>query len=372
MQIEESTIGTEVASLPYKIVKDKNGVEHKIIDLEKDTLMGRSGQVIFEAVKKNDRNVVHGYQYASTTDIESGVIVGIPIGINPITGDLRFLRMTLSSLNTFDLSIRSEREKAIVLKYSSIVIGSPNLSSITKLHLFRIHDAELAAHYEIKKIQDGQRAISIAMGLYGEELTNMARNLNIMPEAVSLPMLTAAVLKSASDRPKDFLTLWENPSRDLITILKRCLDTGIISQTPLEGYTYEGRPLGHNEPMVLDFLTKYRDTATTLDMKSRERLKQSERAMAKAAPIKTLSDAEIELQILRKRNEELMEMNQKLTAESIQKEEEDNDPDLINELETLKMEASELGLGKGLHHFKAKRESIDKLIVKINEVKSKK
>lgn len=366
MQILESAQGIEVAGLPYKVIKDRNGVEHKVIDLDNDSLMPRTGQIIYEANKRSERAVVHGYQYSITKDIDSGVLVGILAGIHPETGDLRWQRLTLTNLNTFDLSIRAEREKAIILKYSSVVEGSPNLSPIVKLHLFRVHDSEKAAHNEIQKIQDGQRSISIAMGLYGEDLANMARNLGIMPETISLSMLTAAVLKAAQDKPKEFLTLWENPNRELITILKRCLDTGVISQNPLEGYTYEGRPMGHNEPMVLDFLAKYRDIATTLDMKSRERLKQSEKAMQKAPPMKTVNDVEIENTVLKKQMLEMKERLDMLAAEAIRKDTAEETPELIAELEAKKAEARELGLGKGLHNHKATRESIDKLQAKIS------
>lgn len=367
MQIQENATGVDVAGLPFKILKDKNGVEHRVIDLSDERLMPRTGQIIYEANKKAERVIGHGYHYAMTTDIASGVLVGICVGIDKMSGDLRWLRMTLGSLNTFDLSVRSEREKAIVLKYSSIVEGSPNLSVIEKLHLFRVHDSEKAAHIEIQKIQDGQRALSIAMGLYGEDLVNIARNIGVMPETTSLPMLTAAVLRAAKDTPKEFLTLWENPNRELITILNRCLHTGVISNTPLDGYTYEGRPLGHNEPAVLDFLTKYRDVASTLEIKSREKLKQAEKAMAKAAPLKTVSDVEIENEILRKQMLDMQETMNRMSASSIM-EEESVDPILQAELEELQAEAALMKF-KGIHNYKPTKESISKLRDKVKQAR---
>lgn len=369
MQIQEDTTGIEVAGLPYKTLKDKHGVEHKVIDLNDEGLMPRTGQIIYEANKKGQRTIGHGYHYSMTTDQGSGVEVGICTGIDSKTGDLRWLRMTLGSLNTFDLSVRQEREKAIVLKYSSIVEGSPNLSFIEKLHLFRVHDSEKAAHLEIQKIQDGQRALNIASGLYGEELLNMARNIGVMPEGNSILMLNAAVLRAARDTPKDFLALWENPNRELITTLKRCLDTGVISNTPLDGYTYEGRPLGHNEPAVLDFMTKYRDVAMTLDMKSKEKLKQSEKSMAKTGPIKSTSDTEAENMLLRKQLTDMQNQISRMSANSIREEETAPDPVLVEELENVRAEAALLKTLKGLHHFQPTRESIDKLKEKVRQAK---
>lgn len=369
MQIEQDATGVEVASLPFRIQRDKHGVEHKIIDFTDERLMPKTGQIIYEANKKSDRLVSHGYYHAVTRDKDSDVLIGIFTGIDGITGNLRFLRMTLGSLNTFDLSIRSEREKAIVLKYSNIVEGSPNLSSSIKLHLFRVHDSEKQATVEIQKIMDGQRALSVAMGLYGEDLINMARNIGVMPETSSLTMLTAAVYRAAKETPKDFLNLWDNPNRELITILKRSLETGVVAYNIRDGYTYEGRPLGLNEPMVLDFLTKYRDIATTLDYKSKERIKQGEKAMAKAPALKTTSDVEMENAILRKQLADMQEQFTKFSVDSI-RDEQGVDPTLQNELDNKLREGAVFKL-KGLHHYKPTRESLDKFEEKLKKSRRK-
>jgi hypothetical protein len=284
----------------------------------------------------------------------------------------------LGKINTYDLSIAQERKRAIVLLYSYIVEGSPNLSQNSKLHVFRVHDAEKAAHLEIKRIEDGQNALMIARGLYGEDLFNMARNMGIMPETTSLPILTAEVLKVAEKRPQEFLQMWHNPNRELITVLKRCMDTGIVSFDSLAGYNYTVNGtnitfLGHNEPSVLEFFKKYPDVATTLDVKSREKLKQSEKAMSKAAPVTLVSsDKEAEIQILRK---QLADATAKLEQQSVNAirnsaDESETNVELELTLQKLKVEASELGLGKGLHHYKPTEDSIGKLRAKIEEAKA--
>lgn len=376
MQIERSSTGTDVANknLPYVIIKDGYGIEHKVINLEDESLLPRSGVIVFESVKKNSRNPIQTYSYTCTKDVNSEVMVGICTGVDNRTKDLRWLRMNLSGLNTFDLSVAIERKKAIVLLWSSIVLDSPNLSRNSGAHIFRVHDAEKAANIDIKRITDGRRAIDVAMSLYGEELYNMARNLGIMTETTSLPILTAEVLKRAESNPSQFLQIWDNPHREYVTILNRCTNTGVITFDSLDGYHYDGRFLGHNEPAVYEYFRKYPDVTTALDIKSRQKLKDSEKAMAKVEPLNTKSDVATENAILRKQLEEMKAMLEKQSANSIREsvaDEAEADPILLNELEALKEEARKIGGNamKGLHHFKPTRESIDKLKEKIAQTK---
>lgn len=376
MQIEKSTSGTGVANgLPYKLIKDGNGIEHKVIDLDDESLLPREGVMVFESIKKNSRTPVQNYNYACGTDTQSGILIGILTGIDNRTKEFKWLRINLSGLNTYDLSIPNERKKAIVLMYSYIVVGSPNLSVNQSAHLFRVHDAEKAANIEIKRIKDGQRAIMVAEGLTGDELLNMARNLGIMTETTSITILTSEVLKRAEQNPSQFLQVWDNPNRGLVTILNRCLNTGVLTFDALDGYHYEGRFLGHNEPAVYEYFKKYPDVKSALDIKSREKLKQSEKAMAKAEPLNSKNDMATELAILKKQLAEANAKLEKSSADSIREQldtEVEADPELVNELEALKEEAKKIGgnLSKGLHHFKPVRESIDKLKEKIEKEKS--
>lgn len=376
MQIERSSTGIDVANiqLPYVTIKDGYGIEHKVIDFESDKLLPRSGVIVFESMRKNSRNPVQTYSYTCTKDTQSEVMVGICTGVDNRTKDLRWLRMNLSGLNTFDLSVPIERKKAIVLLWSSIVEGSPNLSRNSGAHIFRVHDAEKAANIEIKRITDGRRAIDVAMSLYGEELYNMARNLGIMTETTSLPILTSEVLKRAESNPSQFLQIWDNPHREYVTILNRCTNTGVITFDSLDGYHYDGRFLGHNEPAVYEYFKKYPDVTSALDIKSREKLKQSEKAMAAAEPLKNKTDIATENAILRKRLADMEQMLKQQSADSIREsisDESEADPILVNELEAVKEEARKIGgnYAKGLHHFKPTRESIDKLKEKIAQSK---
>ena len=90
MQIEERTSGSDVAKkgLPWKFMKDGNGMEVKIIDFDAigEDIMPKHGQILFEATKKSARIIgakIIGYGYSCGKDILSEAMVGIPTGIHP-------------------------------------------------------------------------------------------------------------------------------------------------------------------------------------------------------------------------------------------------------------------------------------------------
>ncbi len=380
MQIEEITSGVNVAKkgLPWKIMKDGNGMEVKIIDFDKcgEDIMPTHGQILFEATKKSARIIgakIIGYGYSCGKDILSECMVGIPTGIHPKSKEIIFQRLSLFPLNTYDLSVPMQRKQAIVLRYSYIVIGSPNLSANMACHMFREHDVEKAAYLDIQRIEDAQRALSIAKGLKGEELADMARNMGIMPEVVSLPILTAEVLKAAEKRPNEFLEIYESPNRQYTTILKRALDVGLIEFNPMNGYLYNKQYIGQYEPNVYEYFKKFPDVAEAIDLKSKASLKESEKAMAKEAPTTSRKDVDIENALLKKQLAEMQAKLQEASAKNIRTEladEKEPNVELEITLEKLKAEASELGLGKGLHHYKATEDSIGKLRAKIEEAKA--
>lgn len=380
MQIEKSTTGTDVATkgLPWKYMQDGNGMNVKIIDFDAigEDIMPKSGQIVYEATKKSARIIgakIIGYGYSCGRDILSEAMVGIPTGIHPKSKEIIFQRMSLFPLNTYDLSIPMQRKQAIVLRYSYIVIGSPNLSANMACHMFREHDVEKAAYLDIQRIEDAQRALTIAKGLKGDELADMARNMGIMPEVVSLPILTAEVMKAAEKRPNEFLEMYESPNRQFVTILKRALDTGLVSFTPMEGYKYNAQYIGQYEPNVYEYFRKYPDVAEALEIKSKDRLKESEKAMAKEAPTTSRKDVDIENALLKKQLAEMQAKLQEASAKNIRTEladEKEPNVELELTLEKLKVEAKELGLGKGLHHYVPTEDSIGKLRTKIEEAKA--
>lgn len=362
MTTTKETEGLKVAGIPYFEMEDGMGMKHRIVDTDRYELPTQ-GQLVFECTKRGERVIENSYQIGMTLDQGSGVSFGIPIGIDPRSKQIKWMPIPIRSLMVFDLSLPNDRKKAIMLQRSNLCEGSPNLSQNMKLHVLRLHDSEKAAQNDIKRVMDGQRAVSIAMGLFGEELLNTARNLGIAIESTSVGVLTAEVLKAAEKRPAEFLAIHENPHREKITILKRCIDTGIINHDAFAGYTYLGRPVGHNEPEFIEYLIKHPDLIMTFDMKSKEKLSQSAKAMAKA-PAVSKTDLETENAILKKQLAELKELNSAQSAKEIR----EDDYTLVDELEKLKSEATILGINP-IHVYKPTVESIAKLKEKIEKKK---
>jgi len=344
-------------SIPFTTVTDLTGMEHKIIDFDKYEYP-HEGLVMFEFTKKGERNIYPNVSVANTRDKRTGVNIGILVDISSTSKKPKFLEITLGGETTFDLSVADQRKKAIVVSNSSICIGSPNLSPMVQQHLIREHDLEKANMEEIKRVNDMERAIQIAKGLAGEKLFNVARNLGIMVENVSVTTVTAEVLKRAYKNPKEFLSVMDNPNLERITVLKRCLSTSTIMHEPLTGYTYLGRPLGHNEPEVIEFFIKNPDIFTTLDFTSRDKISHKE----KAEHVKKINITSPEVEAYKKKIEELEKKLSEKTALDIKS----DNPELVKELEVSLEKARQYKI-RPLHVYTPTRDSIDKLNLKIRE-----
>lgn len=348
----------EIKGVPYEEVEDLTGMKHKILDFDKFDYP-RVGLIMFEFTKRADDRQLHpSLSVANTKDRNTGINFGILSEISTVTKKPVFVQVNLGKETTFDLSVPEQRKKAIVVHHSSICVDSPNRSPIIQQHLIRVHDIEKANIEEINNLNEVERAIKIAKGLAGERLYNVARNLGIMVDGVSISTVTAEVGKRALRNPKEFLRVMDNPNLERITVLKRCLSTGVIMHESYTGYTYLGRPLGHSEPEVIELFIKEPDLMTTLDMKSRDKISQSEREEQN----KQIKTENPEVEALKKQIEELKANLAKQTVNEIKS----DDPKLVKELEDAIEKGKKYQL-KGLHMYKPTRESIDKLYEAIRE-----
>lgn len=352
----EATIKDGKVEIPlFKMEKDGNGYEEKVVNLDHPDNCPRSGVIMIESIKKKN--------YDLDTDIDiglscyrdkaTGILWGKKAGIDNITKAIKWMPIKMKMLNIFDLSVPDQAEKCAILMRSPVVEGSPN--AVYRLTKFRVHDIEKAATNDIKRIKDGQKALSLAQGLYGEELVNMGRNLGISVQSTSITVLESEVLKRAEKDPKEFLRIWENPHRELITILNRALETAVIESDPIRGHLFNGVPLGDTEAAVIEYLHKHRDIATNIDFRSKSKQSETLKSMAKVTSnVISKTDNDAELGMLRKQLAETQEALEKLSAETIRTaiaEKNDEITPEKEELERLKKEASDLGI-KGLQNLK--------------------
>lgn len=353
----------------YTVYKNKHGVEFKVINFDNEDLVPNKGLVEFEVLKKQDFQRLRDTKFACPVvkDGATGIYYALFSGFHD-NGDPKWIDIPLNVINVYDRSIPAEAKKAFILANSPLTQGSPN-AKLARLVKFRLVDKEKAASDKIKKIGDGKRALTLAEGLYGEELINMARDLGINTSS-SITMLTAEVMEYAMENPVEFLKIAEHPNRDVITILNKAIDTRVVENDMTKGFTYNGAPLGHNFDWALKFLLDNPTVAMSINMKATEKQAETVKSMQiNMSEVKDSSKPEnVEMEALKKQLAEMKAKNEELLNS---KSDVPTSNPLEKELEELKIEAKEIGgnVVKGLHTFKATAESIAKLRAKIVEAK---
>ena len=339
------------AGLPFVIIKDGHGNEHKVIDLSNRDICPREGLVAFEATTRKNSSRANEFPFKACKDKLTGVWIGICTGINPLTKNLQWLPITLDKYTMFNLEIEDEAMKVACLLRSNIVLESPNCSSNIKLGLFRVHDENKAAALNIERINNAQRALEIVKGLYGENLKDMARNMGINTDHTNDTILLSELMSRAEKNPTELLRVYDNPNRENISIFHKGVSLGVIRHDPTTGYYYRDVFMVINENYVCVYLTKYKDIATSISTVCKEKEQQS-----KQSNRRLFTDPEKDA--LLKRIAELEAAQKDVPTQNLEK-----------ELAEAIAEAKSIGgnMAKGLEFYKPTRESIDKLKAKIDE-----
>lgn len=350
----------------YKIVKDGNGLEHRILNFENPELCPREGIIELEPLRTSKRHL-NRVSFRTINDKEFGVKVGIPLGIDQKTKELIFERIYLEERETFDLSDPKQAMKWACIKrshfYSEMVDGkqmNPNFQTGTK-SAYKAYDKEREAIvFELNR-RTKRNAVDIAEALVGADLEDMALNLGYDPKTLSPKALWMEVVKFAENSADKFMAIWNSDARAEMSILKRGISMGVISVTLDKGYAYNGLTLGYNEPEAVKYLKDHKATAISIDTVSRRNETDGQKSMNVAPKIMDEKDAVIaKLQAeLAKVKSHASEATEKALDLQTEVDLRDNDP----ELASLIVEAKRLGI-KGVHNMKDK----DKIRAKMAEV----
>lgn len=349
----------EAADDEYKIITDGNNTPVKVVNFENKNICRRNGTIVLEALKRsklhNNLLIIRRYK-----DRKTGVIYGIPDGINPKTKQLEFRRIQIEDNEVLDLSIAEDAMKWVVIKNCPYVQGSPNLGS--NKPIFKIVDQIKEAETYLSKRVIKRKAETIAEALTGDELLEQARNLGLPTKGISVPVLHMNVIKSAEQNPERFMEIWDSPNKLEISVLKRAIAVGLVIEDRMKGYLYNTIPLGFTEPAVVEYLREHPQVRQAIDMQSKKVDEDSKRAMSvepetkkvvadeKDASYKLLMDR---LAKLEEENKALRSVKADEIAETISANEEEADDELLE----LIAEGKRLGL-KGAHMTKMKGKDV--------------
>lgn len=358
----------------FYIMKDGKGMEHKIINLDNPKICPREGVIEIEAFKKQnlERSLDYNVKIGTIVDKKTGIIWGIPVGINKTSGDIMFQKITLKTQTYFDRSIEGQAKQCAIVLNSKIVEGSPNLPANSR-PTFKVRNKEEQAKKNLDKKALAVQAYEIASKLYGEELRDIARNLGIMPDAYSETVLSSEVVERAFANPDVFMSVWKDPNREFVTILKKACECNIIENNLQIGYLYNGFNLGKTEGQAVHCLKEKPDLAASIAVQTKARKEESLKAMQ--TPVyRTLSNVipaekepvhNDELAELRKQNQMLMELLQKQNAKPVEQVTEPAVGD-EDEMKALRKRANDLKI-PGANAPKMKKET---LLAKIAEAEA--
>lgn len=237
----------------YKNIPDGNGTLFKVINFENPEICLRQGIIELIPLKVTSRHE-NKVGFRIVTDKRTGIIYGIPTGINPETKKLEFFKIMLNDYEILDLSVPLDAMKWVVIKNSFFLEGSPNIKGKAR---YKVNDVEKEAHQFLNGRAQRRKAVEIAEGLSGELLIDIGRMLGVPIENNSAITLLAEVVKRAEADSKAFMMVWDSPTRRELTILKKAIAYGIVTHDPQIGYAYQGIPMGQYESLAVDYLKDY-------------------------------------------------------------------------------------------------------------------
>lgn len=250
-------------------MEDGNGMKIKHINFDNPNICPRHGLVEIEALKKSDseRTLSNNASYASFTDRKTGIVWGKPTGIHNIGKYIQYRKVKLGNNTFFDRTVPEQAEMCcIVLK--AIELGK--FKDPSGRPRFKVRDKEIQAQADIDLRSWKRKALDIIESIpYGDELKDIARNMSLNPDVYS-PIVLANELcniiegKEKPSRAKEFLDMYNSPTRSYLTILKNAQSMGVIEFNPLEGFKYGGMNLGKTQELAISHLVKNPDLAASI------------------------------------------------------------------------------------------------------------
>jgi len=278
----------------YVIYTDKNGTKTRIYNMDNPELCRRTGTIELELTKRGDARHAPRFVITQCYDSVNDIKIGIPIGNDPKTGELRFLPIVLEESHVFHLENKQDAMKWAVIKHHRDIDVDGSKTRSGQKSRYRVYDKEQEAQIFHNTRNIKRKAETIAEGLFGTQLRDFAIELGLDPDSMSVSQLSMEVIKKAEKEPKRFMDAWDSPTRHESTIVKKALGLGILTHDPMNGICYNSLPLGVSEPQAVQYLKDNYNTCNVIEklIESKE-AKFVEKIKKNVEPISDAKDAEI-------------------------------------------------------------------------------
>ncbi len=252
----------------FIIVKDGNNQEHKVVNFDNPDMVKRTGTVIIRAIRKQSRHQPNS-MFRCYRDRETGIIWGIPNGIDQFNKNLLFQSIAVNDIRSYDLSVMQDRQEYAVISKAPFLKGSPYAKGKPS---HEIYDVQEEALRKIEKIDARLESDKIIKALSPLQILDMARNCGGIDTNNNSEIVIKAELYDFVERePEKFMAIWNNTNRQILTVFNRCKVTGLISFDLNNGYLWKkATQLGTSEPMALAYMAKHQSLLLAMDMESKQ------------------------------------------------------------------------------------------------------
>ena len=365
------------------ILKDRNGYEHTVINMDNPKYAPFEGIVELVPIKFAKgvvgQNGTTPFRHKAevawsvVTDKETQMKIGISSGFDPKTGEIRWQKQVLRDVEFLDLSIPAQRRKYICIKYGPFLQGSPNFVHSSKTVYREVDKEKEASQYLLNRRRKAD-ANKIADSLYGEELKEIGLLLGFDPKFMSETTLQVEVIKYVDSETKvngktgaeRFLEVYNSEFKNENIILRRGMATGVVVENP-NGIIFNGITIGYTEDEAVKYLKQNRATANSIDIQARGKQNNSKSSVVGSDKPKTqsqLSDKEFY-------EKQIAELRKQLAEKTAPAETTDEDEAEKAVLDALILEAKELGV-KSPHLIGGKNKTFAQKVDLLNEAIQKK
>lgn len=278
----------------FVIYTDKNGTKTRIYNMDNKDLCRRTGTIELELTKRGDARHAPRFVITQCYDSVNDIKIGIPIGNDPKTGELRFLPIVLEENHVFHLENKQDAMKWAVIKHHRDIDVDGSKTRNGQKSRYRVYDKEQEANIFHATRAIKRKAETIAEGLHGVQLRDFAIELGIDPDSMSIAQLSMEVVKRAEQHPKKFMDAWDSPTRHESTIVKKAMALGILVYDPMNGICYNGLSLGAQEPQAIQHLKENYNICNVLEkLIENKEVKFVEKIKKNTSPIADEKDAKI-------------------------------------------------------------------------------
>jgi hypothetical protein len=254
----------------YKVLKDGNGYEIKVANMDNPLICNRTRTIEIENIRKSNF-LEPTFKLSNAYDPELGIFFGVVIGIDKRTGEFKWQRFTIGDRRTYDCRKAADAIEWAIVSRAPWLEGSPYQSG--KIY-YRVFDRDKEAQDVILKNTFLRKAMEIVDKMISiDDQMDMYRNFGRNPEGLTPSMLHAEIIKISQRNPKEFVDMWTNNNRGVVTIFNRCVATGlIIFFLDRGGWVWkDSLALGMSDQSAQQYIAENKTLLAQMDLESQEK-----------------------------------------------------------------------------------------------------